>query len=304
MTVYSNSKTNLSQLENQYSGERIFIIGNGPSLAETPLDKLDSEYTFALNRINHIYDDVDWRPDFYLFLKNSMSDDERKFIEENIKLGCTCFINEKYATKFGKHNTVHYIRRKKLHRDPLTTVTNGSMTLDEVDTKELMDVWSADISKGVYKKHSMYPTLQIAAFLGFGEIYLLGCDLGFEVQKPYLIFEEGIDPARYINKREFLSAAFTEQTPVRSLINGVAFKCMLTYPVDLVLSKTTDLYQDDSHFTESYEGRIRFKDVNEEIMNSHRVAKMILEDNDINIFNSTLGGELEVHPRVKIEEVI
>ena len=70
MTTSSDTHADLTQLKNQYSGERIFVIGNGPSLSETPLEQLDSEYTFALNRVNLIYDDVDWRPDFYLFLNN------------------------------------------------------------------------------------------------------------------------------------------------------------------------------------------------------------------------------------------
>ena len=45
-----------SDLAGAYEGERLFLIGNGPSLEETPLEALESEYTMAMNRIDLIYE--------------------------------------------------------------------------------------------------------------------------------------------------------------------------------------------------------------------------------------------------------
>src|SRR6478672_786737 len=53
-------------LKNKYRGERIFIIGNGPSLNKTPLYLLQDEYTMCFNRINLMYERVNWKPDFYV----------------------------------------------------------------------------------------------------------------------------------------------------------------------------------------------------------------------------------------------
>ena len=44
---------------------RWFVLGNGPSLANTPLDLLIGENTVGINRINLIYDKTAWRPTIY-----------------------------------------------------------------------------------------------------------------------------------------------------------------------------------------------------------------------------------------------
>lgn len=49
------SRRRLGELKDQYLGQRAFIIGNGPSLKQTDLHKLRSEFTFGLNRIYLMY---------------------------------------------------------------------------------------------------------------------------------------------------------------------------------------------------------------------------------------------------------
>src|SRR4030095_13353193 len=56
----------LSPFENRHRGARCFIIGIGPSLAMTDLDKLRSELTFAANKIYLAFDKTDWRPNYYV----------------------------------------------------------------------------------------------------------------------------------------------------------------------------------------------------------------------------------------------
>jgi len=299
-----NSERKLEKLHNEYSGERIFIIGNGPSLTKTQLSRLDSEYTFALNKINAMYDAVSWRPSFYLFMKSTINDEEREYIKENINNGSVCFLNEDYRSTFANQENTYYITRKKLAADPLTVANISVSDIDNLDVSELLDVWESDITTGVYKQHSMYPILQIVSYLGFDEVYLLGCDLGFDVQKPYLLFESGVDPAKFIKKKEFFKSSLRNHTPVRSILNAVLFKLMLTRPVGYLLEQVTSLYEDDSHFTESYDNKIRFKDVNTEISNAHRVAKRVLNAEGVTVYNATPGGELEVYPRVDFDTIV
>lgn len=47
-------------------GRRAWIIANGSSLLRTPLELLQGEVTYAMNRIDLIYDKTSWRPEFYL----------------------------------------------------------------------------------------------------------------------------------------------------------------------------------------------------------------------------------------------
>ena len=53
--------------KDKHKNERLFLIGNGPSLAETDLNLLKNENTLAMNRISLIYDkNIDWKPTYYL----------------------------------------------------------------------------------------------------------------------------------------------------------------------------------------------------------------------------------------------
>ena len=55
----------LKEFENKYNGERCFIIATGPSLTIDDLEKLKDEYTFGVNSIIKLFDETDFRPDFY-----------------------------------------------------------------------------------------------------------------------------------------------------------------------------------------------------------------------------------------------
>src|SRR5262245_12870616 len=46
----------------RFSGRRGFVIGNGPSLKTTDLDRLRNEITIASNRIYLAYSETNWRP--------------------------------------------------------------------------------------------------------------------------------------------------------------------------------------------------------------------------------------------------
>ena len=45
---------------------RCFVVGNGPSLKDTPFELLAGETTFACNRIARLYDKTTWRPSYFL----------------------------------------------------------------------------------------------------------------------------------------------------------------------------------------------------------------------------------------------
>ena len=45
---------------------RAFIVGNGPSLRNTNLDKLIGEVSFGCNNVHLIYKQTKWRPTHYI----------------------------------------------------------------------------------------------------------------------------------------------------------------------------------------------------------------------------------------------
>ena len=46
---------------------RIFVLGNGPSLMETPLERLEGEVSFGVNQVHLIYPYTKWRPTHMMF---------------------------------------------------------------------------------------------------------------------------------------------------------------------------------------------------------------------------------------------
>jgi hypothetical protein len=311
----------LTALRNEYEGERIFLIGNGPSLRETPLNHLTDEYTFGMKKINHIYDETDWRPSFYFNPRErgTVPSKQQRFIEENIEMGIDCFLERSNETEFGRPDNVHYINRQELKKTAVDPEDSfHGMNVDDVDDRELSDLykyWSEDASKIAYTYHSMYGVLQIVSYMGFDEVYLVGCDLGYAYHDPHMIFEAGLDPLRYLKERDgsfrqrygaFLSDSVSEGVPLRSGVNSLLYWFYHT-PILVAyahLTKTLVAAEDPNHFDPTY--RVRPKDntyANDQIRKSHKAAKRILNAAGIEVYNATIGGNLEVYPRVDIDSI-
>jgi len=62
----------MSYFNKKHIGEKLFIIGNGPSLTYEILDSLKNETTIAMNNIAIAYPHTDWRPTYYLNVSRSL----------------------------------------------------------------------------------------------------------------------------------------------------------------------------------------------------------------------------------------
>ncbi len=61
-----NSIARLAELKDKHRGQRCFIIGNGPSLKQTDLSRLQDELTFGMNRFYLAYPELGFRTSYYL----------------------------------------------------------------------------------------------------------------------------------------------------------------------------------------------------------------------------------------------
>jgi hypothetical protein len=158
--------------KDKYKGERCFCVGNGPSLKDTPLHLLENEYSFGLNKISDIYDKTPWRPSFYVNVTVLTTGAEwaqaaKKSMVQTpsfIDYGLLPYVLEATDGEFFVPDHIFPIVVHKAYRqhDPDPSL------------------WSHDISERVSKfGSSMLTVLQIAVYMGFNPIYLLGCDLGW-----------------------------------------------------------------------------------------------------------------------------
>ena len=75
----------ISAYRNTYFGKRIFIIGNGPSLNDIDMTRLQNEYTFSFNRAYIAYKDWKFIPSFYSCIDKVVLPDNVNEINEMIK---------------------------------------------------------------------------------------------------------------------------------------------------------------------------------------------------------------------------
>lgn len=153
---------NLKALKNKNSGHRCFIIGNGPSLCVEDLNRLQNEYTFAFNRIYYIFEQTSWRPTFYCtqdfrLVSNSIED-----------------INQKISTPY----IFAPINLKWYYNLPLNTSYYFNQRLPSAENE--LPAFSEDISRWIGVGNTVaFTAMQLAAYMGFSEIYLLGIDHSF-----------------------------------------------------------------------------------------------------------------------------
>lgn len=155
-----SSNEYLKSIKDKYKGQRCFVLGNGPSLASEDLEKLKSEITFASNRIYKAFENTDWRPTFFGMMDESVAE------LDGVIDGINSFeCEKKFALQEG------YYIFKKFKGD--TCFLHGWYERKYLDNPG----FSADLTEGVYCIATVtYMLIQIARYMGFDEIYLLGMD--------------------------------------------------------------------------------------------------------------------------------
>lgn len=165
LTALLNGNTKRSQkylksIKNTYPGERCFILGNGPSLNAKDLEMLKDEVTFASNRIFKIFDETDWRPTYYAVFDGEVG------ASEGVIDGINSF---DCKMKFVRREDFRIYKNVK---EPFCSVKTFS-------SEKLLDnpQFADDVTKGLYTIASVtYTMMEIAVYMGFTEIYLLGVD--------------------------------------------------------------------------------------------------------------------------------
>jgi hypothetical protein len=300
------STTGDPDLAGAYEGERIFLIGNGPSLAETPLDALEDEYTMAMNRIDLIYDAVDWRPDFYLCMRNinKIRDELKDSIEVHLRLNRTrCFLDKSWEEEVGpQYNPILLSGCDVRQSDTQSPNNLTEVQLYKAGIEKLEQYWSYDPTVIIYRFHAMYIAAQLVAWMGFDEVYILGADLYPEPN--YILFNNDVDPINYKGQViKYLRDAYKNESVVTALINGVCFKC-IDYLIKFELLAWISKFG-KQHFDQQYANyTIHTKPRNIQMIKSHIIIKRLLKANDVNIYNATCGGNLEVYQRIDLRQIL
>lgn len=170
----------IKDVKDSHNGERCFIICTGPSLTLDDVLKLRNEFTFGMNSICKLFSTTDWRPSVYgiqdLHVYDKLTDELSKLNENTL-----CFIgdNIKKSRKVSD----------KWIKYPLNTAYHD---YDKTVRHKYYANFTDDCYKVVFNGYSItYSLLQIAVYMGFKEIYIIGADNNYSGQGKQHFIEHG-----------------------------------------------------------------------------------------------------------------
>lgn len=154
------------ELKDAFKGERVFLIGNGPSLNKTPLYFLKNENTICFNRFNLLLERLDWNPTMYMIVDGLVAQDMIEEINELVEVAQIAFIPD--VSKFYNIN----LRSELKPNEKIKWLYAHGSQLDDLAFPYLNLGGSVAIGAAKVLMH-----------LGFSEIYLIGVDMNYKIHE-------------------------------------------------------------------------------------------------------------------------
>ncbi len=169
------SRNELLKFHNIHQGKRCFIVGNGPSLKQTDLSKLKNEYTFGMNRIYLAFPEMGFATSYYVSVNDLVIE---QCAEEIMNLKIPRFVSWRAGKKWlSPQENLFFL---------YTTYTEPK--------------FAKDIRNRLWESATVtYVALQIAYFMGFQEVILIGVDHNFETKGKAntTVVSQGDDPNHF-----------------------------------------------------------------------------------------------------------
>lgn len=161
-TLHPWRRQSIRRLQSYYQchqGKRCFIIGNGPSLKQTDLTKLRGETTFGMNRIYLAFDQIGFLPTYYVAINDLVIE---QCLQDILTLPMPKFLSwrsRRFFTSPPDERTIF------LH----TTYTGPK--------------FATDVRGRLWEGATVtYVALQLAYYMGFRQVILIGVDHNFSTQ--------------------------------------------------------------------------------------------------------------------------
>lgn len=166
----------IRRFKNIHKGERCFITCPGPSMTIKDLEMLKDEYTIGVNSITKAYEFTNWRPTYYALVDIFAFG---KYLSENPVPGNTFCQREGFF---------HYRcnPKTKQGRETYLLVDYSNHKPDWMEKKKIK--YSSNMAVNVYDGFTVTNmAIQLAIYMGFKKIYLLGCDCDYTQDKIHFI---------------------------------------------------------------------------------------------------------------------
>lgn len=168
----NESEKKLYALRNKYKGQRCFLIGNGPSICEKDLLMLANEITFGCNKIHKM---TEFKPTFFGCIDREVTEVAGKEMFEANHYYFTSRFCLKALREQGIDEGQIILSRYKWIRDDFPRDDEGRVV--QLISGNIMNyTYPITASVIVY----LY---ELAFWMGFSDIYLVGVDMTLEVGK-------------------------------------------------------------------------------------------------------------------------
>jgi hypothetical protein len=169
----------LEDLRDAFRGQRVVLIGNGPSLRNTDLRKIAGEYTIGLNRIYLNYPNMGFEPTFYCCTNPLVLE---QFCAEIDRLGSVRFLGAGSRPLFKKTWNTFFME----------SIPDVGFAND-LSPRRWHEGWTVT-----------YCGMQVAYHLGFDEVILVGVDHHFaKAGEPNQMATSGGDDENHFHKDYF-----------------------------------------------------------------------------------------------------
>lgn len=148
------SRARLARLKDSQHGKRAFILGNGPSLAKTDVSKLKNEFTFGMNRVYLAFPEWGFETNYFVCVNDLV-------IEQTAK--------EISALRMPKF--LSWRSRRHIVPDDHTMFLHTTYERPTFATNARGRLWEGATVT--------YVALQLAYYLGFETVVLIGVDHNF-----------------------------------------------------------------------------------------------------------------------------
>lgn len=258
---YKNVLNRNLELKNKFKGKRCFIIGSGPSIKDQDLLKLTGEETFVCNTFWRHPQYYELNPKNYAGLDPGPPQLKSNFLKEELAE------KEKdltrLATRFFFHLEGFYEHFKNINifqNDNVYYLHMGGFFKENLN-------FNTEIDKTIPRvKNVIIGCITIAAYMGFEEIYLLGCEHSFLAS-----------PRQFEEEHFFPGTAYT--TSIDEKERERYAMTIKTY--EGVIDQVKILFQNYRYLK----------------------AKLAKTHPKIKIYNATPNSFLDVFPFVKFEDV-
>lgn len=201
----------LLDLEDKYKGKRCFLICTGPSLTIEDLEKLKDEYTFGMNSLCLWKEKSSFRPKFFGCCDLGVYRKLKYQIIDYCSNRTEIFVSDRLA----RQDTVD----KNWHIVPLNVAYHAYSRWFK---ENFWCKFRPNAYVGVYDMHSVtHFLIQIAVYMGFTEIYLLGADTNQVLGKKVHFQDYGVPDTTIGTARERNICGYEE---IKKHMNEYGFK--------------------------------------------------------------------------------